>query len=187
MTTSAPASRWASPVKSRTKSIPDRRVAAKPRWLHCRGTRILSEQRRAAHLRRKVRLVAAMRCTGQIGVCTKCTLWAADRVVLVPDWPALRTFSEGVRCLRGRECSSSLASASSSCCCFRVVGKRAPHRYVEIARGPFHRFAEARGRCRPGQACRCVLTLWPVRGRGPPLRRLGTAWTSWELAESGIR
>jgi hypothetical protein len=86
------------------------------------------------------------------------------------------------------ECPDCWAGATSSCCCLWVVGKRARHRYVEIARGPFPRFAEARGRCRPGRACRSVLTLWPVRDRGSPLRRLGTAWTSWELVrESGIR
>ena len=38
---------------------------------------------------------------GKKGVCTMCTPWAADRVILVPDWAGVRRFSGERRIFKG--------------------------------------------------------------------------------------
>ena len=58
--------------------------------------------------------VGARQKWAEQGVCTMCTPWASDRVVLVPDWAGLRDVFGGVADFRGLEPGSSPTSGTSS-------------------------------------------------------------------------
>ena len=58
--------------------------------------------------------MAAMLRAGQFGVCTKYTLWASDRVGVVPDWLGFVTFpGESSGCRVGMRFESHLGHVFS--------------------------------------------------------------------------
>ena len=117
---------------------------------------------------------------GKERVCTLCTPWAADRVVLVPDWDGLRRFFGGVAEIQLLEPGSSPTSGT----CFPCSGARGPlsvHKLftlgpsgayfcwcaVAVAGGSFSWF---------GQRWRCLLV------HGPGCRQLH----DWTLAGGAV-